>query len=275
MKYPQPGRPDSVVHVEPRYENFIGGKWQAPASGRYSPDPSPATGRTICEVPKSTPEDIELALDAAHAARDAWGEASPAARAEVLNAVADAIDANREMLAVTESWENGKPVRETLAADIPLAADHFRYFAAAARAQESIYDEFMARALDRIGRIRQGDPLDTETMIGPQVSARQRQTIASYVDIGRAEGAEVLAGGRPAQLGGEFADGYFHEPTVLTRPLQPDEEPPGQLQRPAARVRLAEQTTPGHPPTPTSADARAPIPTRDRGGARWEQSPPE
>ncbi len=329
-------------------------------------------------------------MDAAHAAKDEWGEKSPAERAEVLNAVADAIDANREVLAVTESWENGKPVRETLAADIPLTADHFRYFAAAARSaessiteidkdtiayhfheplgvvgqiipfnfpllmaawkiapalaagnctvvkpasptpwsilklceliadvvppgvlnvvngpgaeigkalatnkriskiaftgetatgrlimqyaaqniipsttelggkspniffadvlaadddyldkaveglvlyafnkgevctspsraliQESMYDEFMGRALDRIRKIRQGDPLDTETMIGPQVSAQQLEKIASYVDIGRAEGAEVLIGGRPAQVGGEFADGYFYEPTVL------------------------------------------------------------
>jgi aldehyde dehydrogenase len=341
-------------------------------------------------VPRSTPEDIEHALDAAHAAAPAWGEASPAHRAEVLNAVADAIEAHREELAVAESWENGKPVRETLAADIPLAADHFRYFAAAARAresttteidsqtiayhfheplgvvgqiipfnfpllmaawklapalaagnasvlkpasptpwsilklaeiigdilppgvlnivngpggeigkalatnpriakvaftgetvtgrlimqyaaqniipvtlelggkspniffadvtaaddefldkaveglvlyafnkgevctcpsraliQESIYDEFIARCLKRIAAIRQGDPLDTDTMIGPQVSAQQLEKVSSYVDIGRAEGAEVLAGGHPAHMEGGFADGYFYQPTVL------------------------------------------------------------
>jgi aldehyde dehydrogenase len=351
---------------------------------------SPATAKPICEVPKSTAEDVEHALDAAHAAKDDWGEQSPAARAAVLNAVADAIDANRELLAVAESWENGKPVRETLAADIPLAADHFRYFAAAARAEEGsiseidkdtvayhfheplgvvgqiipfnfpllmaawklapalaggnavvlkpasptpwsilklmevigdalppgiinvvtgpgaeigkalatnkriakvaftgetvtgrlimqyasqniipvtlelggkspniffsdvmaaddefldkaieglvlyafnkgevctcpsraliqqdIYDEFMARCLDRIGRIRQGDPLDTETMIGPQVSAAQRDKILSYVDVGVNEGAELLIGGKAAAVGGDFADGYFVEPTVL------------------------------------------------------------
>jgi aldehyde dehydrogenase len=87
-------------------------------------------------VAESTPEDVELALDAAHAAKDAWGESSATERAEVLNAVADAIEQNKEMLAVTESWENGKPVRETLNADIPLVVDHFRYFAAAARAEE-------------------------------------------------------------------------------------------------------------------------------------------
>ncbi|HUY50478.1 MAG TPA: aldehyde dehydrogenase family protein [Streptosporangiaceae bacterium] len=390
MKYAAPGKAESVVAVEPRYENFIGGKWLPPVHGKYRVNLSPATARPICEVADSTPEDIEHALDAAHAAAPAWGEASHTKRAAVLNAVADAIDAHREMLAVAESWENGKPVRETLAADIPLAADHFRYFAAAIRAQESttteidsstiayhfheplgvvgqiipfnfpllmaawklapalaagnasvikpasptpwsilklaevigdilppgvlnivtgpggeigkalaanpriakvaftgetvtgrlimqyaaqhiipvtlelggkspniffsdvlaqdddfldkaveglvlyafnkgevctapsraliqesIYDEFMSRALDRIGRIRQGDPLDTETMIGPQVSAQQLQKISSYVDIGRGEGAEVLAGGHRAAVGGEFADGYYYEPTVL------------------------------------------------------------
>jgi aldehyde dehydrogenase len=390
VKFSAPGQADSVVHVAPRYENFIGGKWLAPTDGRYSVNLSPATAGPICEVPRSTAADVELALDAAHAAKDGWGEASPAARAEVLNAIADAIDANREMLAVAESWENGKPVRETLAADIPLAADHFRYFAAAARAREGssteidsetvayhfheplgvvgqiipfnfpllmaawklapalaagncsvlkpasptpwsilklaeviadvipagvlnivngpggeigkalatspriakiaftgetttgrlimqyaaeniipstlelggkspniffpdvmaadddfldkaveglvlyafnkgevctcpsralihedIYDEFMARALARIGRIRQGDPLDTETMIGPQVSAQQLEKIASYVEIGQAEGAEVLIGGHRAEVGGALAGGYFFEPTVL------------------------------------------------------------
>ena len=108
---------------------------QVAASGpREIPaQPLPGDGRPICEVAESTPEDIETALDAAHAAAPPGAEASHAERAEVLNAIADAIDAHREMLAVTESWENGKPVRETLAADIPLAADHFRYFAAAIR----------------------------------------------------------------------------------------------------------------------------------------------
>ena len=390
MKYTQPGKPGSIVSVETHYENFIGGKWLPPVSGKYRVNLSPATAQPICEVPNSSPEDIEHALDAAHAAAPAWGEASPAHRAEVLNAVADAIDAHREELAVAESWENGKPVRETLAADIPLAADHFRYFAAAARAresttteidsqtiayhfheplgvigqiipfnfpllmaawklapalaagnasvlkpasptpwsilklaevigdilppgvlnivngpggeigkalatnpriakvaftgetvtgrlimqyaaqniipvtlelggkspniffadvmatddefldkaveglvlyafnkgevctcpsraliQESMYDEFIARCLDRIAAIRQGDPLDTETMIGPQVSAQQLEKISSYVDIGRAEGAQVLAGGHRGHVAGEFAGGYFYQPTVL------------------------------------------------------------
>jgi len=390
MKYTPPGKPGSIVSVEGHYENFIGGKWLPPASGKYRVNLSPATAQPICDVPLSTPEDIEHALDAAHAAAPAWGEASAAHRAELLNAAADAIEAHREELAVAESWENGKPVRETLAADIPLAADHFRYFAAAARAresttteidsqtiayhfheplgvvgqiipfnfpllmaawklapalaagnasvlkpasptpwsilklaeiigdilppgvlnivngpggeigkalatspriakvaftgetvtgrlimqyaaqniipvtlelggkspniffadvmadddefldkaveglvlyafnkgevctcpsraliQESIYDEFIARCLQRIAAIRQGDPLDSETMIGPQVSAQQLEKVSSYVDIGRAEGAEVLTGGHPAHMEGQFADGYFYQPTVL------------------------------------------------------------
>ena len=136
MKYVPPGQSGSIVTVAPRYENFIGGKWQEPTRGEYRTDVSPATAGAITEVTQSTPEDIELALDAAHATKDTWADMSAAGRAEVLNAVADAIDANKEMLAVAESWENGKPVRETLAADIPLVVDHFRYFAAAARAEE-------------------------------------------------------------------------------------------------------------------------------------------
>jgi aldehyde dehydrogenase len=390
MRYARPGSPDSVVQVNPRYENFVGGKWMPPTSGRYRTNLTPVTGKPICEVPESTSEDVELALDAAHAAKDGWGETSPAGRAEVLNAVADAILAHNEELAVAESWDNGKPVRETLAADIPLAADHFRYFAAAARAEESsiteidkdlvayhfheplgvvgqiipfnfpllmaawklapalaagnatvikpasptpwsilklaevigdllppgvlnilngpgaeigkalatspriakvaftgetttgklimqyavqniipvtlelggkspniffsdvmasddefldkaveglvlyafnkgevctcpsraliqadIYDEFMARCLARIAAIRQGDPLDTDTMLGPQVSAQQIAKIASYVDIGRGEGAECLIGGGRPKLDGDLAGGYFFEPTVL------------------------------------------------------------
>ncbi|OJY53982.1 aldehyde dehydrogenase family protein [Pseudonocardia sp. 73-21] len=390
MLYVPPGGAGSIVTVAPRYENFIGGKWQAPTRGHYRFDVSPATGNPITEVAYSSPEDVELALDAAHAAKDAWGEASAADRAAVLLAIADRIEAKAEMLAVAESWENGKPVRETLAADIPLVVDHFRYFAAAARSEEGrtteidkdlvayhfreplgvvgqiipfnfpllmaawklapalaagncsvmkpasptpwsilklmeviedvvppgvvnvvtgpggeigkalatspriakigftgetvtgrlimqyaaqnlipstvelggkspniffsdvmahdddflakaveglvlyafnkgevctcpsraliqadIYDEFMARCLDRIAAIRQGNPLDTETQLGPQVSAAQLEKITSYVAIGRAEGAEVLIGGQRAHIDGEFAEGYYFQPTVL------------------------------------------------------------
>lgn len=390
MQYAAPGQSESIVHVKPRYDNFIGGKWFAPSSGTYRVNLTPATGRAITEVPESTPADIELALDAAHAAKDEWGEASAAERAEVLNAIARAVEAHTQELAVAESWENGKPVRETLNADIPLVVDHFRYFAAAARAEEGrsteiskdlvayhfreplgvvgqiipfnfpllmaawklapalaagncsvikpasptpwsilklmeiiegilppgvinvvngpgaeigkalatnpriakigftgetvtgrlimqyaaqnlipstvelggkspniffadvmahddafvdkaveglvlyafnkgevctcpsraliqadIYDAFMERALARIAAIRQGNPLDTETQLGAQVSQAQLDKISSYVDIGRAEGAEVLIGGRRAEVEGEFAGGYYYEPTVL------------------------------------------------------------
>ena len=390
MLYVPPGRRDSIVTVQPRYDNFIGGKWLAPAEGRYRVNLSPATAQPICEVADSTPADIELALDAAHEARDAWGETPPAERARVLNAIADAIDAHSEMLAVTESWENGKPVRETLAADIPLAADHFRYFADVIRGeegaiseidhdtiayhfreplgvvgqiipfnfpllmaawkiapalaagnctvikpasstpwsilklaevigeivppgvlnivngpgaetgralasnkriakiaftgetvtgrlimqyaaqniipsttelggkspnvffedvlaaddsfaekaveglvlyafnkgevctcpsraliQESIYDEFMGRCLERIRTIRQGNPLDRETQLGAQNSTSQLEKILGYIQIGRDEGAELLIGGERNVLGGELAGGYYVEPTVF------------------------------------------------------------
>src|ERR1039457_2531891 len=388
--YTPPGQPGSVVQLKPRYDNFIGGRWVPPGSGNYMPNISPVNGKVFCDVAKSTPEDVELALDAAHAAKDAWGETSLTERAAVLNRIADAIEANLEMLAVTESWENGKPVRETLAADLPLAVDHFRYFAGATRSlegrsteidkdtvayhfseplgvvgqiipfnfpllmaagkiapalaagnctvvkpasptpwsilklaeiieeivppgvlnivngpgaetgkalasnkriakiaftgetvtgrlimqyaaqniipsttelggkspniffedvvaaddefldkaieglvlyafnkgevctcpsraliQESIYDEFMARCLDRIGRIKQGNPLDISTQMGPQNSKQQLEKITSYVDIGRQGRAECLIGGERPTLGGEFGDGYFYQPTVF------------------------------------------------------------
>jgi aldehyde dehydrogenase len=136
-----PGEPGSPVELKERYDNFIGGDWIPPTTGEYRENPSPSTGETFCEVAYSAAQDIELALDAAHAAKEAWGRRSPAERAAVLNAVADAIDENLEMLAVAESYENGKPVRETLAADIPLSADHFRYFAGAARSEEGRISE--------------------------------------------------------------------------------------------------------------------------------------
>jgi aldehyde dehydrogenase len=388
--YEAPGALGSVVTVKDRYENYIGGHWVPPTTRAYHENVTPSTGEVFCEVPKSGPDDVELALDAAHAAKDAWGRTSPADRAGVLNAVADAIEANLEMLAVAESYENGKPVRETLAADIPLAADHFRYFAAAARAeegriseidsktyayhfheplgvvgqiipfnfpllmaawkiapalaagnctvlkpasptpwsilkllevigdlippgvvnvvngpgaeigralatskriakigftgetvtgrlimsyaaenlipsttelggkspnvffedvmasddsfldkaveglvlyafnkgevctcpsraliQESIYDRFIERCLDRIAKIKQGDPLDRQTMIGPQVSVAQRDKIESYIRIGVDEGAKVLIGGGRPELDERLAGGFYIEPTVL------------------------------------------------------------
>src|SRR6266487_1479680 len=134
--YVHPGLSGSVVTVKSRYENFIGGRWVPPVSGEYTPNLSPATGQTFTQMPRSTAEDIERALDAAHAAKDAWGETAPAERARILNKVADAMEENLEMLAVAESWDNGKPVRETLNADLPLAIDHFRYFASAIRGED-------------------------------------------------------------------------------------------------------------------------------------------
>jgi aldehyde dehydrogenase len=141
VTYAAPGSPDSPVEVKARYENFIGGEWRAPVEGSYKANLSPVTGRPFTEVSASTPEDVEFALDAAHAARVAWGETSAAERSRVLNRVADVIEENKSMLAIAESWDNGKPVRETLAADIPLAADHFRYFASVIRGEEGRISE--------------------------------------------------------------------------------------------------------------------------------------
>ena len=119
-----------------RYDHWIGGEYVKPARGQYFENPSPVTGQTFCEIARGTAEDVEKALDAAHGAADSWGRTSVAERANILNKIADRIEANLELLAVAETWENGKPVRETLAADMPLAVDHFRYFAGAIRAQE-------------------------------------------------------------------------------------------------------------------------------------------
>ena len=390
LTYAAPGHEGSPVELKSRYENFIGGHWIAPVNGEYSVNLTPATGEPFTEVPRSTPEDVELALDAAHAAKGAWCEASATERSRVLNKVADAIEENLEMLAIAESWENGKPVRETLAADLPLAVDHFRYFASVIRGeegsiseidkttmayhfreplgvvgqiipfnfpllmaawklapalaagntvvlkpasptpwsilklmevledilppgvinvvngpgaeigkalatskriskiaftgetvtgrlimqyaaqniipsttelggkspniffadvmaeddafldkaieglvlyafnkgevctapsraliQESIYEEFMERALERIAAIRQGHPLDPDTQIGPQVSKAQLEKIEHYVEIGKREGAELLIGGERSHLGGELEDGYYFQPTVF------------------------------------------------------------
>ncbi|GGC79770.1 aldehyde dehydrogenase [Tersicoccus solisilvae] len=134
--YAQPGQEGSVVSFKPRYDHWIGGEWVAPVKGQYFEDISPVTGKPFCEVGRGTAEDIEAALDAAHKAAPAWGRTSVAERAVILNRIADRIEENLEMLAVAETWDNGKPVRETLAADLPLAVDHFRYFAGAIRAQE-------------------------------------------------------------------------------------------------------------------------------------------
>ncbi|UGT68632.1 aldehyde dehydrogenase family protein [Nocardia gipuzkoensis] len=390
MSYAKPGAEGSVVEFATRYDNFIGGAWTAPVEGRYFENPSPVDGQTFCEVARSSAADIELALDAAHQAADAWGATSTTERANILNKIADRIEDNLEALAVAETWENGKPVRETLAADLPLAVDHFRYFAGAVRAQEggiseidadtiayhfheplgvvgqiipwnfpilmatwklapalaagnavvlkpaeqtpasilkvveliadllppgvlnvvngfgveagkplaasprvakvaftgetttgrlimqyaseniipvtlelggkspniflpdimaaddafldkavegfvmfalnqgevctcpsralihsSIYDEFIARCIERTKAIRSGNPLDEATMIGAQASNDQYEKILSYIDIGRQEGAEVLTGGGPRKVQ-EFPDGFYVEPTIFS-----------------------------------------------------------
>jgi aldehyde dehydrogenase len=388
--YAAPGDPGSLMTYRSRYENFIGGEWTPPVKGEYFENPTPVTGRAFTEVARGTAEDVELALDAAHGAAPGWGRTSPADRAAVLLKIADVIERNLEVLAVAETWDNGKPVRETLAADLPLAVDHFRYFAAAIRAQEgslaelddetvayhfheplgvvgqiipwnfpilmatwklapalaagnavvlkpaeqtpasilkvieliadlipagvvnvvngfgveagkplassprvakvaftgetttgrlimqyasqnirpvtlelggkspnifledvarardefydkalegftmfalnqgevctcpsraliqeSIYDQFMADALERTRAVTQGNPLDTATMVGAQASNDQLEKILSYIDIGRQEGARVLTGGEQAHLGGELAGGYYVQPTIF------------------------------------------------------------
>ncbi len=388
--YAAPGTPGSKVAFRSRYEHYIGGEWVAPKLGQYFENVTPVTGKVFCEVGRGTAEDIEAALDAAHAAAPAWGKTSPAERANILNKIADRMEQNLEMLAVAETWDNGKAVRETLNADLPLAIDHYRYYAGAIRAQEgrlsqidddttayhyheplgvvgqiipwnfpllmatwklapalaagnavvlkpaeqtpasimvlldlvgdllppgvlnvvngfgleagkplasnkrirkiaftgetttgrlimqyasenlipvtlelggkspniffadvadqddafydkaqegftmfalnqgevctcpsraliqdSIADRFLDDVVARTERIVQGNPLDTDTMMGAQASNDQLEKILSYLDIGEQEGAEVLTGGGRADLGGEFADGYYVQPTIF------------------------------------------------------------
>jgi len=390
MLYTQPGQPGSKITFQSRYGNFIGGEWVPPVEGRYFENVTPVTGKVFCEIPRSSAADIEQALDAAHRAKDTWGRTAPAERANILLKIADRIDQNLEMLAVAETWDNGKPIRETIAADVPLAADHFRYFAGCIRAQEgtlseiddntvayhfheplgvigqiipwnfpllmaawklapalaagncvvlkpaeqtpasilvlaeliqdllpagvmnivngfgveagkplasnrriakiaftgetttgrlimqyaseniipvtlelggkspniffadvmeknddfldkclegitlyvfnqgevctcpsralieaSIADDFIARTVERVGKIRQGNPLDTDTMIGAQASSEQMEKIMSYIEIGRQEGAQCLIGGERNELSGELAHGYYIKPTIF------------------------------------------------------------
>lgn len=390
MLYAAPGTAGAKMAFQAKYDNFINGKWTAPVKGQYFDNPTPVTGKIFCQAARSTEEDINLALDAAHAAADKWGQASVAERANALNKIADRMEANLEKLALAETWDNGKPIRETLAADIPLAIDHFRYFAGCIRAQEgtlaeldhdtvayhfheplgvvgqiipwnfpilmaawklapalaagncvvlkpaeqtpvsilvmmdliadllppgvlnvvngfgleagkplasspriakiaftgetttgrlimqyasqniipvtlelggkspniffsdvcadddaffdkaiegfvlfalnqgevctcpsralvqeSIYERFMERALERVKAIKLGSPLDTDTMMGAQASIEQTEKILSYIDIGQQEGAQLLTGGGRAKLEGDVAGGYYVQPTVL------------------------------------------------------------
>ncbi|GKQ58405.1 acetaldehyde dehydrogenase ExaC [Sphaerotilus sulfidivorans] len=390
MLYANPNTPGAKVQYKPRYDNFIGGKWVAPVAGQYFDVVTPVNGQVYTQAARSNEADVELALDAAHAAADKWAKTSVTERSNILLKIADRLEQNLEMLAYAETVDNGKPIRETLNADIPLAVDHFRYFAGCLRGQEgslsevdentvayhyheplgvvgqiipwnfpilmaawklapalgagncvvlkpaestpisilvlteliadllppgvlnivngfgreagmplatskriakiaftgstatgkviaqaaasnlipatlelggkspniffadvmdkddsfldkaieglvlfafnqgevctcpsraviqeSIYDEFMARVLPRVAAIKQGSPLDTDTMIGAQASQMQIDKISSYLELGKQEGAQLLIGGDRAQLGGDLAGGYYIQPTLF------------------------------------------------------------
>jgi len=390
MLYALPGSADAKIQYKSKYDNFIGGKWVAPVKGEYFDVITPITGKAYTQAARSTAEDVELALDAAHSIADKWGRTSVGERSTLLLKIADRLEANLEKLAYAETVDNGKPIRETLNADIPLAVDHFRYFAGCLRAQEgslseidentvayhfheplgvvgqiipwnfpilmaawklapaigagncvvlkpaestpisilvlaeliadllppgvlniingfgreagmplatskriakiaftgstatgrviaqaaatslipatlelggkspnvffediaaaddaffdkaieglvlfafnqgevcscpsraliqeSIYDKFIERAVARVKLIKQGSPLDTDTMIGAQASADQLSKIKAYLEIGKGEGAQVLVGGDQAHLDGELAGGYYVQPTLF------------------------------------------------------------
>ena len=162
-----------------RYDNFIGGKWVPPVKGEYFLNTSPVIGHPVCEIARSTAEDIELALDAAHAAKTAWARTSPADRANVLLKIADRMEANLETLALAETIDNGKPIRETRAADVPLAIDHFRYFAGCIRAQEGSIERNRPRhrrlPLSRAARCRRSDhPVELPAAHGGMEARRPR-----------------------------------------------------------------------------------------------------
>ena len=141
MFYAKPGTAGTKVEYKTRYGNYIGGEWIAPVNGRYFDNISPVTGQPFTEIPCSDADDIELALDAAHKAAPSWGKTDTTTRSNILLKIADRMEANLEALALAETWENGKPIRETLAADLPLAVDHFRYFAGVLRGQEGTLAE--------------------------------------------------------------------------------------------------------------------------------------
>ncbi|MBH8584144.1 MULTISPECIES: aldehyde dehydrogenase family protein [Thermoactinomyces] len=145
--YKAPNTEGSLLHFKPRYENFIGGEWVPPVNGEYFDNPSPVDGKVFTKVPRSQKEDIELALDKAHQAKEKWANTPPAKRSKILLEIADRIEANKEKLALSETWDNGKPIREALAADIPLAVDHFRYFAGVIRGEEGSVSEIDAKTL--------------------------------------------------------------------------------------------------------------------------------
>jgi len=143
----QPGSYGFPVTIRKRYDNYIGGEWVAPLSGRYFENVTPVTGQVLCEIARSNAADVDRALDAAHAAKKMWGKTSAAERGRMLEKIAQRIEDNLEMLATVETWDNGKPIRETMAADMPLAVDHFRYFAGVIRAQEGSISEIDANTI--------------------------------------------------------------------------------------------------------------------------------
>ena len=144
MIYANPGSDGALVNFKQQYGNYIGGEWVKPVNGQYFDNISPVNGKVFCQIPRSDKDDIELALDKAHAVREQWGTTSVTDRSNILLKIADRIEQNLELLAVAETWDNGKAVRETLAADIPLAADHFRYFAGCLRSQDGTIGEIDA-----------------------------------------------------------------------------------------------------------------------------------
>src|ERR1700731_2377274 len=137
----QPGSYGFPVQIKKRYNNYIGGEWVAPLSGQYFENVTPVTGQVLCEIARSNAADVDRALDAAHAAKKMWGKTSTTERGRMLEKIAQRIEDNLEMLATVETWDNGKPIRETMAADLPLAIDHFRYYAGVIRAEESTVSE--------------------------------------------------------------------------------------------------------------------------------------
>jgi len=141
MIYPNPGSVESTIKFKKQYNNYINGEWVAPINGQYFTNVTPVTGETVCEVARSDAQDIELALDAAHNAKDAWAKTSVTERSNILLKIADRIEENLELLALVETWDNGKCIRETIGADVPLAVDHYRYFAGCIRAQEGTMGE--------------------------------------------------------------------------------------------------------------------------------------
>src|ERR1700751_1703942 len=143
----QPGSYGFPVTLKKRYDNFIGGEWVAPLSGQYFENVTPVTGQVICEIARSNAADVDRALDAAHAAKKMWGKTSTTERGRMLEKIAQRIEDNLEMLATVETWDNGKPIRETMAADMPLAIDHYRYFGGVIRAQEGSICEIDANTI--------------------------------------------------------------------------------------------------------------------------------